>query len=213
MAKSPPPPHLHEPLGVLLGTRAKVGLLRILTALGEPLSQRELARRAGLTLRSAQQALADLYAMGVVTQIAGGRDHLSVFNTRHMLGNALSALFAAESELARQLRAELVRVSTGDADPPIGVYLFGSVARADETLESDVDVLLIARDTAHRDALLDRVLGAVAALKSVFGVRVAPLAFAKRDARRGWAAKHAPWPEIARDVVPVFGPSLAELLR
>ena len=116
MAKSPPPPHLNEPLGVLLGTRAKVGLLRILTAQGEPLSQRELARRAALTLRSAQQALADLYAMGVVTQIAGGRDHLSVFNTRHMLANALAALFAAESELARQLRAELVRVSTGNAE-------------------------------------------------------------------------------------------------
>ncbi len=43
------PPALHEPLGVMLGTRAKISLLRVLTAQGAPLSQRELARRAGVT--------------------------------------------------------------------------------------------------------------------------------------------------------------------
>ena len=108
MANSPPPPHLHAPLSVLLGTRAKVGLLRLLSADGEALSQRELARRADLTLRSAQQALNELYALGVVTRLAGGRDHLSLFNRSHVLAQPLEALFTAERSMARQLRSAIV---------------------------------------------------------------------------------------------------------
>ncbi len=213
MANRAAPPHLHTPLSVLLGTRAKVGLLRLLSAEGEALSQRELARRAGLTLRSAQQALSELYALGVVTRMAGGRDHLSVFNSAHVLAQPLAALFIAEGSMARQLRIAVVTAATGNNDAPLGLYLFGSVARAQETLASDVDVLLIARSHAHRDALLDRVLDATASFHTAFGVRVAPLAFTIRDAKRGWAAGTAPWSDISQDATSLLGPPLAELLK
>ena len=207
-----PPPPLHRPLGVLLGTRAKVDLLRLLTARGAPLSQRELARRAGVSLRSAQAALADLYALGVAAKLEGGRDHLTLLNDQHVLAPTLTALFSAEAELARGLRQALSTLVCGNRKPPMGIYLFGSVARAEETIDSDVDVLLIARDAAHRDLLMDRTLSGVDALRARYGATVHPVAFTIVEARRGWGTRAAPWPDIARDVVPVMGPALAELL-
>ena len=206
-------PPLHEPLGVMLGTRAKVGILRVLTARGAPLSQRELARRAGLTLRSAQAALADLYAVGIAQRYVGGRDHLTTLNAQHAVAPTLTALFNAEAELARNTRHAIATSAAGDKDPPLGLYLFGSVARAEETLVSDLDILLIARDAHHRERLLDRTLGDVGAIKTRYGVTVAPVAYTIREAKRGWGAGTAPWPELARDVVVVMGPPLGELLR
>lgn len=213
MPNSPLPPPIHEPLGVVLGTRAKVSLLRVLTAESVPLSQRELAHRAGVTLRSAQAALAELYAVGIVQRIEGGRDHLNALNARHVLAPSLIGLFSAEAELARQLRQAIARAATGEEDPPLGLYLFGSVARAEETLKSDVDILLIARDAEHREALMDRTLSAVEPLRTTYGASVAPIAYTVREARRGWNAQAAPWPELGRDVVAIVGPPLGELLR
>lgn len=208
----PLPPPLHEPLGVVLGTRAKVALVRVLTAGGAPLSQREAARRAGVTLRSAQAALADLYAMGIARKLAGGRDHLTLLNERHRLAPALVALFSAEAELALGMRQAVAALARGDGKPPLGLYLFGSVARAEETTESDVDVLVVARDAAHRELLVDRLLAGADTLRLQFGVTASPLAFTLGEARRAWKARAAPWPEIARDVLPIVGPPLKELL-
>lgn len=213
MPQSPLPPPLHEPLGVLLGTRAKVDLLRVLTARGAPLSQRELARRAGVSLRGAQAALADFYALGIATRLQGGRDHLTMLNEQHVLAPALTTLFSAEAEVARGLRQAIAAAATGDRNPPMGLYLFGSVARAEETPDSDVDVLVIARDVPHREQLLERTLAGVQALRAQYGVTVNPVAYTIREARRGWGEGAAPWTEIARDVVTIQGPALAELLK
>ncbi|MEQ1690539.1 MAG: nucleotidyltransferase domain-containing protein [Gemmatimonas sp.] len=213
MPKSPAPPPLHQPLGTILGTRAKVDILRVLTARGAPLSQRELARRADVTLRSAQAALADLYAMGVATKLAGGRDHLTDLNPQHILAPTLIALFSAEAELARNMRTAIAAAAAGDKHPPLGLYLFGSVARAEETLDSDLDILLVARDDSHRGVLLDRTLAGAKDLHSRYGVTVAPIAYTIREAKRGWEAGSAPWPELARDAVTLMGPPLGDLLR
>ena len=213
MPRSPLPPPLHEPLGVILGTRAKIDLLRVLTARGAPLSQRELARRAGVTLRSAQAALVDLYAVGIAEKHVGGRDHLTALSTQHVLAPTLMALFSAEAELARNVRSAIGRIAAGEKDAPLGLYLFGSVARAEETTESDLDILIVARDASHRDVVLDRTLAGVRSIQTRYGVSVAPIAYTIREAKRGWGAGAAPWPELARDVVAILGPPLRELLK
>ncbi len=213
MSNSPLPPPLHEPLGVIMGTRAKIGILRVLTAQGAPLSQRELARRAAVTLRSAQAALADLVAVGIADEFVGGRDHLTRLNAGHVLAPTLIALFSAEAELVRSARRAIASSVAGDGDPPLGLYQFGSSARAEETLTSDFDILLIARDARHREALIDRMLTAGNAIRARYGVSVAPIAYTIREAKRGWGAGSAPWPELARDVVAILGPPLGALLR
>ena len=84
--------------------------------------------------------------------------------------------------------------------------------RADETSASDADVLLIARDATHRELLMDRLLAGVDTLRVQYGATASPVAYTSGEARRGWGECAAPWPDIARDVVPILGPPLSELL-
>jgi hypothetical protein len=95
----------------------------------------------------------------------------------------------------------------------VGVYLFGSVVRGDDTLDSDLDVLLIAKDDAHRNALLEQLLTDAVAIRARFGLSVSPIGYTLREARRASRARAAPWPELQRDVVALDGPSLLDALR
>src|SRR3990172_2055699 len=61
-----------EPLAFALGTPAKVSALRALAGAGEPLSQRDVARRAGVQHRSARLALDELVLLGIVFRPGGG---------------------------------------------------------------------------------------------------------------------------------------------
>src|SRR5687768_7453265 len=120
-----------EPLSYHLGTRAKVSCLRVLCTSTGLLTQREVARRAGVQHRSAQLALDELVELGAVRRIEGGRDFLVGFNDGFALGAPLRQLFQAESEFFLWLRQQLARLV---ADAPrsariISVVLFGSVAR------------------------------------------------------------------------------------
>src|SRR3990172_3371598 len=86
-----------EPLAFALGTPAKVSALRALAGAGEPLSQRDIARRAGVQHRSARLALDELVLLGIVSRHAGGRDYLVRLNHAHRLAPALRELFSAEA--------------------------------------------------------------------------------------------------------------------
>src|SRR5688500_10950878 len=101
-----------EPLSYLLGTRAKVGCLRVLSLTSELLTQREVARRAGVQHRSAQLALDELVALGVVRRIEGGRDFLVGFNDAHALAARLRPAFSAEAEFFLALRQQLALVAS-----------------------------------------------------------------------------------------------------
>lgn len=203
---------LREPLSYALGTLAKVGALRALAGSGESLTQRDVARRAGVQHRSIQLALDELVTLGVVARTKGGRDYLVRLNENHRLFPMLRALLAAEAEHFLELRTRLTETARGMARRTglVNLVLFGSVARGEDRLESDCDVLLVTREkTGVGEALAE--LGAVAdQLQRSHGCRIRPIAYAVRDATRRWRAREAPFADIRRDAVVLFGPPLAE---
>jgi uncharacterized protein len=60
-----------------------------------------------------------------------------------------------------ELRSELRRCL---GDELVGVYLYGSYARGEQTQDSDIDVLVVVRDDSKRAELMDRTLNAVASV-------------------------------------------------
>lgn len=214
MARHPPGPVLRQPLSWALGTRAKVAVLRVLTAGGDPVTQRELARRVGLQHRSVQLALADLVALGLVRRLEGGRDFLVSFEPAHRLAASLQAAFDAEAELFLGLRRRLVAIAAGvSGGSNLTLALVGSVARGEERLASDLDLLAVAGTSAEREAILDRLVGQRAALQREFGVRLNPVGYTRGEARRLWRTRQPPLRDMARDAIHLCGPALHEVLR
>jgi predicted nucleotidyltransferase len=188
-----------------------VAALRVLHWAGTPISGREVARRARLSTRGAQDALADLEAVGVVIALAGGRDRLVSPNRRHALWPAVAECFRAEAALYGELRAAIAGV-LGDCPGVMCAVLFGSVARAQERPESDCDVLLIGKTPRTADDAMAVVLSHVDAWRAHFGVRVAPVGWGVAAARAAAAAKASPWREAQRDAVLLVGRPLSEVL-
>lgn len=208
------PSPLRGSLTHVLGTRAKVGVLRVLSAGGDPMTQRELARRAAIQHRSTQAALEDLVALEVVHRLEGGRDFLVSLNSSHHLTPALQELFRTEQSLFADLRTELLKAArTGPGGRQLrSLALFGSAARSADTIGSDLDILVVTADAASREKALAGLLSQVDRLRSGYGVRLAPVAYALAQARHRWRRKLAPFPQIARDAIVLFGPPLPELL-
>lgn len=137
------------------------GLLRdsdaaILTALQRTVdgfTGRRLESLTGATSRSAHlDALARLQSLGLVTRTDIGNAAVYLLNRRHAMWKPLERILespaALESELAKSVlrRFENATLAT-----------FGSVARGDASLESDLDLLIVADGgtPAERAELID----------------------------------------------------------
>lgn len=205
---------MREPLSYALSTRAKVACLRTLSLTSGGLTQREVARRAGVQHRSSQLALDDLVALGLVERLSGGRDFFVSLNGGHRLSGVIRELFRSESEFFLALRAELVAAVT---DPPraarlSSIVIFGSVARGDDQLGSDLDLLVLAPRRSAIEPALVRLDEAAGPLHEHYGCALRPIAYTVAEARRRWLRREAPFPQIVRDHIVVVGPPLRELI-
>lgn len=206
---------LRVPLDYLLGARSRVAVLRVLTGQGAPASQREVARRSGVQVRSAQQALDLFVALGVARRVVGGRDYLVSLNRRHRLARDVAALFDAEAELFREVRQRLhAWAQRGERRGQVrAVVLFGSGARGDDTPTSDLDVLVVTTSDAVRTRVTDGCRALARELRADFGVDLRPLVLSRRELRGRWRRRHPPLPDVLADGVPILGPAPRELVR
>lgn len=206
---------VRAPLAFALGTPAKVAALRALAGAGEPVTQRDLARRAGVQHRSIQLALNELVLLGIVHRQAGGRDYLVRLSEAHRLAAPLRALFDAEACHFVELRRRLAEFAHAIAPRAAlsSVALFGSAARARDVLASDCDLLVVARTAAGVSRAIDAFSDAAVDIQRTFGCRLAPIGYARADAAKRWRAKSLPFNEIRRDALVLFGPPLDEAFR
>jgi len=112
----------------------------VLAGTTRPLTGREVARLARRGSRSGvQRVLNRLDGHGLVTVTNAGPAHLYTLNREHVAAPAVLALQDLRGQLfSRTLRA------LADWDPaPRAAAVFGSAARGDGGLESDIDLLVI----------------------------------------------------------------------
>jgi predicted transcriptional regulator len=90
---------LRNPLNELLGTQARVRLLRVLANEVEgPLTAPDAAEHAGLTIPGAHKALKRLLQSGFVVHVGGGRKHQYELRRSDKLVRAVARLFQSEKK-------------------------------------------------------------------------------------------------------------------
>lgn len=198
---------LRSPLDAALATQGHVRVLRALDALPEGLavSVRDLARRSGLRHPRTSEILADLRLQGLATAQRAGRADLYRLNREHLLYPMLHRLFsdeaASEGELVDVLRRGLAPAARYIKE----AYVFGSVARDESDVTSDIDLAIVA---PQPDALVvTKTLDALSAVvKQRFGndlsIQVSKEPVEKR--RRARDPSRNLWERVAREGVPVL---------
>lgn len=132
---------LSRPLRVV--TAALDGdLLAVLAGADSPFTGRQLARLAGVSSEGARQALARLVAQGIVLREQAGSAQMYLLNREHLAAPAVLALTGLRAELLNRLR----HVLKGWNPAPAYVALFGSVARGEERVDSDLDICIVRAD-------------------------------------------------------------------
>jgi predicted nucleotidyltransferase len=195
---------LHHPLDQVLGSPALVRVIRVLAGHGGSLDVAEIARRARLTPPSARAALRRLLEAELITGLGVGRSMACALRLDHPLATALIALFMAEREQADAVLGAIRAAASGLRPAPLGVWLYGSVARGEDEPASDVDVAIVSAlpdPSGQADALRSGIATALPAL----GHRISVIAFALEDVRRLAAEGAEIWTEIVRDAAVLAG--------
>lgn len=163
----------------ILGSKTKVTILRLLCAHpGREFTLRELSLEVGRSLGSVHPATQQLLDTRIVLTRRVGRSRTVRINPAHPLYDALEALF-------RQEGSALVRVAQAFADaaahPGVeAVVLFGSVARGQPSVRSDIDVLVAVDDLRRADA----VRKVATSLLDRFDANVSPLVLTSAEITR-----------------------------
>lgn len=147
---------LSTPGGDILG-RTRALVLLALARLTEPVSGREVARLAGgIAASSTHRELQALVQIGLVEAKRSSHATTYTLNRAHVLWPALFEILASPAKVEERL-GDLISNALGTTT---ACALFGSVARGDATVESDIDVLVVTDDEVDSETLeddLDRV--------------------------------------------------------
>lgn len=190
---------------------ARGAVLGVLLRAVEPLSGREVARRAGTSVSVGARHLHDLVSDGIVSQSSRPPSILYVVNNDHL---ALPALLALSGLRTALINALADRVQTWKR-PAEGLMLFGSVARGDSTPHSDVDVLVIRPDdTAEDDEQWTQQVAELArAIERWTGNPASVIEYTPDGLRAADAERLPLLRELRREAVSVTGSSLRHVLR
>ena len=155
----------------LIGTSAARSVLGVFVM--EParsIHQREIARRAGVGLRSAQLALGRLESLGLIkSERDGNRRNYRADRTSQF--EELRALLAPEFGFSGVLMRALAPFSSRITQ----AFIFGSAASGEDKIGSDIDVLVVGNVTS------DELVGPVADAQRELGREIDLVAYTPQD--------------------------------
>lgn len=189
----------------IFGNRSRVRVLRVLRGVGVPLNTSQIARRCGITHPAASEALTYLAAMGLVDSSPAGRAtvHWLVRDNAYVQ-SMVEPTFAAEESMPDTLAANLHGALE---DVALSLVMFGSYARGDQEIGSDVDVLLVVcTDEAKRaaESLLEEYSPR---FRDAFGASLSPIIYTLEEAARLSCAAPGLWASIEADGLTLVGMS------
>lgn len=171
---------LHHPLDQLLSTGAKVKVLRVLLRHPDRAwTGRELAVAARVSAPQTIASLRDLEGAGMVQRRVVGRAHEWRLIHENALVGTLTGLYTFEHDLPLRLERDLAKSLKG-----LGVrraVLFGSVARGEETDQSDIDLLIEVRSDRDRDEVEKELTPLFLEIHRRFGLSLSPYVLTRQQ--------------------------------
>lgn len=196
---------LAHPFNTVLGSQANVRVLRVLALHGGALSAPTVARQTALSAAVARTALVDLTRLGVAVSVGQGRAVSYQLDATHPLAPAIEQLFRAETARRAGVFDGLRDAATALRPEPLGVWVYGSVARGEDTATSDVDVALCVVDPSVLAPQTAALRAAATAIGERQRVAISIISFTAVDATR-LAHEGAPiWGGIVQDGLVLTG--------
>jgi predicted nucleotidyltransferase len=201
----------HHVLDDVLGRRSSVRLLRFLVRSGGEHSGRDLARLVGLDHKTCHDALRELAEQGVVSarRIATATAY-SLKQDHPLVQGILRPAFENEETLIERYVREAQKLS---GVPVESMIVFGSVARQEEVPRSDVDILVIVKDSRSKAQSEEAFAAAAGSLAAKYGSVPQFIVEERRSFRNKVVHGHPLHSNILREGRVVAGKPIEELLK
>lgn len=197
---------VHPVEAIIPGSQGRI--LAVLAETSAELNLRTIARLSGVSLAQASRVLPGLIDLGIVERREAPPSALFRFVPEHVASRAITAL-------ARTRQSILDEVGGAGAfdPPPVSVIVFGSFARGDATVDSDIDVVLVRPKVVNEEDRTWR-QGVDAwreQTRRVSGNRVDVLEVSEEDIGGRLRSRKPLWVDIRRGGIVVHGRSLDAL--
>lgn len=200
----------HRVLEEVLGSKAQISVLKALSLFWESMTGRRIAREAGVSVRAAQLALRKFVELGIVTHRVAGNSHLYALNRDHILvKEAIVPLIMLERNLQDRVLQQVWDAASRDA---VSLIFFGSAARGEATVRSDLDVCIIIRPKVDKNRILENLSQRAVELSRTYGVTVSPVIFSLGEFRSRWRKRDGFVRELCRTGKIWKGRTWAELV-
>ena len=127
----------HPVEAIIPGAQGRI--LAVLANTSAELNLRTVARLSGVSLAHASRVLPGLVDLGIVERREAPPSALFRFVPEHVAARVITALTHTRQAILDELGETAGALDTA----PASVIVFGSVARGDATVDSDVDVVLV----------------------------------------------------------------------
>ena len=202
--------NLSEPASVVMppGTAA---VIRVLAGAEDAFTIRQIGRLAGVSHARAAQVVALLDRHGAVDTEDRGPSRLCILNREHLVTPALVALVDLRRSMLELIRRDIESWQIR----PLHASVFGSAARGDGDVTSDLDVLVIRPDNIEpeTDAWSEQLRSAAGRLRRAIGNPVAWFDTSRDELRQAIAAGEPILQQWRLDSVHLTGSTLATVLR
>jgi predicted nucleotidyltransferase len=200
--------NISEPADVAL-TPTAAAVFRTLAGTTGGLAGREVARLSGVSPSRVVDILRAAEERGLVTSEHHGNVKINRLNRQHLAADAVIALVSMRRRMIDLLAEEV----SSWAAVPVHASLYGSAARGDGSVRSDLDVLLVRADDADDDLWEAQLYRSGQRLQAATGNAVSWLTMTPADLARVQRENEAIVEEWGRDAVHLAGGKLPTTLR
>jgi len=195
---------IKRPLDDLFGNPNNVRVLRHMILYPSPvITGRGIARELGMSRATCIRSLNNLVDLGIITRKrVGSSATFELAESSALLTDILEPAFRAESQMFQGLVDTML---VGIKGKCVAAYLFGSVARGEDTPSSDVDILLILKQHGDKPTVEEALARNKEQAYRRYRVGVSAITYDLAGFKRMRAQKHPLIAEVAKEGILLFG--------
>ncbi|MCL5031044.1 MAG: nucleotidyltransferase domain-containing protein [Bacteroidetes bacterium] len=202
---------LHNIFNEIFSSSSNVAVLREISKVQTGLSGREIAKLVGISPPTCLSILTQLENLSIVKRQRGGRDHLFTLNREHIIVKEIILNFLSFED--RYLNILTQDIKKYFSKYCISIFLFGSVARKEETIESDLDICFLINSIKSKEPLSDLISQKRSYYKRKYGVNLAPFFLTEKEFILRAKQNKPPVPDIIKESVLIYGKSWEIILN